>query len=468
MGEGSRWVNGTLASALLLLSIAGCEDVAVWDDGRHWDDPEIAGEPVPAYKFLDLAVSGDGTAMAVWTRGEALTTNEDVHASRYAPDSGWQAAEPLELREGAALFPSVAMDDEGRALVVWHQKDGARLDIWSNYFVPETGWFGPELLEDDDADSARRPQVAMNAKGTALAVWYQSDGTQEHIWANRFTPGSGWGRANRISEPIEPGDARRPHVAIDAGGSATAVWQQCYANCQSDDLNELRWDVWTNRFESDAGWVRARRLTPGNMGSAVRPEIATNASGSAVAVWQASDAETGRFDVWSAHYGATQGWTAAKPIAVEEAGDATRPQVAMSPDGIATVVWQFDGARGEIRASRSSTADEWTEPEAIGPDDTVQATRPRIAADRKGSAVVVWIQTDRAQPSVWSNRFAGDLGWGAPEPIETEHGDRVWEPQIGMHPEGEGLSIWSQRLRTNDQLWSRRLAWDQPPDEPDG
>ena len=71
------------------------------------------------------------------------------------------------------------------------------------------GWGLPELIETDDADDADNPQVAIDANGNALAVWYQDDGMRTNIWSNRYTAGSGWGMAELIETGRPPLRAQR-------------------------------------------------------------------------------------------------------------------------------------------------------------------------------------------------------------------------------------------------------------------
>ena len=47
-------------------------------------------------------------------------------------------------------------------------------------------WGTAALIETDNAGGASTPQIAIDASGNALAVWSQSDGTRDNIWANRF------------------------------------------------------------------------------------------------------------------------------------------------------------------------------------------------------------------------------------------------------------------------------------------
>jgi hypothetical protein len=100
-------------------------------------------------------------------------------------------------------------------------------------------WGSALLIETDNVGDAQRPKIAVDGTGNAIAVWYQSDGTRDNIWANRFDAGSGaWGTAQVIE--TEDGNAQFPHIAVDGSGNALAVWQQ------SDGT---RINIWANRFD---------------------------------------------------------------------------------------------------------------------------------------------------------------------------------------------------------------------------
>jgi hypothetical protein len=47
-------------------------------------------------------------------------------------------------------------------------------------------WQSPQLIETNNAGSAFNAQIAIDGSGNALAVWQQSDGTRDNIWANRY------------------------------------------------------------------------------------------------------------------------------------------------------------------------------------------------------------------------------------------------------------------------------------------
>ena len=130
------------------------------------------------------------------------------------------------------------MDGSGNAVAVWQQWDGTRYNIWSNYYVSGTGWGTAQLIETDNAWSANKPQVAVDASGNAVAVWEQSDSKRWNIWANRYVSGIGWGTAQLI-ETDNAGGTSTPQVAVDGNGNAMAVWYQ---------WDGTRNNIWANRF----------------------------------------------------------------------------------------------------------------------------------------------------------------------------------------------------------------------------
>ncbi len=255
---------------------------------------------------------------------------------------GWQVATLIETdNAGNASWPQIAVDDNGNAIAVWHQSDGTRRNIWANRYVPGTGWGNAELIETDNAGDALYPQTAMDDNGNAIAVWQQSDGTRYNIWANRYVPGTGWGNAELI-ETDNAESASFPQIAVDANGNAIAVWHQ------SDGTRD---NIWANRYVPGTGWGNAKLIETDSTGSALNPQIAVDANGNAIAVWDQSDGT--RRNIWANHYLPGFGWGTAELIETDNAGDAASPQIAVDANGNAIAVWyQSDGTRDNIWANR--------------------------------------------------------------------------------------------------------------------
>ena len=160
------------------------------------------------------------------------------------------------------------MDGNGNAIAVWPQSDGLRNNIWANRYTVGTGWGTPTLIETDNAGSASIPRIAMDTAGNAIAVWQQSDGVQDNIWANRYTVGIGWGTATLI-ETDNSGPAGGPQIIMDGNGNAIAVWSQTDGTrCTNPCYNIL-----ANRYTAGSGWGVATLIETDNGGPALYPQI---------------------------------------------------------------------------------------------------------------------------------------------------------------------------------------------------
>ena len=209
----------------------------------------------------------------------------DYNWSFTTEDGDWGTPELIETdNAGTAEVPQIAFDSSGNAIAVWTQSDGTRENIWANRFNGAS-WGTAELLETNNAGTADQPQIAFDSSGNAIAVWYQSDGTRDNIWANRFN-GTSWGTAE-VLETDNAGDAFNSQIAFDSSGNAIAVWYQ------NDGTRE---NIWANRFNGTS-WGTAELLETDNAGDAFTPQIAFDSSGSAFAVWMQNDGT--RFNIWA-------------------------------------------------------------------------------------------------------------------------------------------------------------------------
>ncbi|MCH6583386.1 MAG: hypothetical protein IH808_10290, partial [Proteobacteria bacterium] len=128
--------------------------------------------------------------------------------------------------------------------------DGTTNSIWANHYTPSSGWGNASMIETGRG-LAYAPQLAMNTSGNAVAVWVQKDGMAYSIWANRYTAGSGWGNASMIETGA--GSAAVPQVVMDANGNAVAVWEQ------HNGTTSTIYSIWANHSWLD---LAGRNLPP--------------------------------------------------------------------------------------------------------------------------------------------------------------------------------------------------------------
>jgi len=102
--------------------------------------------------------------------------------------------------------------------------------------------------------------------------------------------GPQWGTPKLMEN--RPADAIRPQIAIDAMGNAIAVWLE---------RGSSQWSVHTARYTSTEGWGPSERIDQATY-VIQTPDLAVSASGKAAAVWgQRSDGRSGQ-RIWANQY----------------------------------------------------------------------------------------------------------------------------------------------------------------------
>ena len=218
--------------------------------------------------------------------------------------------------------PKIAMDGSGNAVLVGVEvlqgelTGGTQAEISSWHYDSDEGWLAGRLNLgepfnpfEEGADGIPYPQIAMDASGSAIAVWIQSEidrPSRIRLYANHYVLGSGWGEAELISlDPVEAFYGgrffRNPAIAMDGAGRAIAVWSEASVNIDEwfNLFKDGPYNLYTNRYVPGNGWEGAQ-LIESNEETAAHPQIAMNAGGVAIAIWeQGSDIYTNRYVIGS-------------------------------------------------------------------------------------------------------------------------------------------------------------------------
>jgi hypothetical protein len=439
----------------LLLVLVCCQSVEEPFDKR-WGEPESIETGPAGVQRAQIAIDAMGNAIAVWDQTDRATgpvdDSEDIWSNRCNTEGQWGTAELLESHEPEnSLEAQIAVDGEGNAVVAFRQSDGEYFRIWAVRYTPRDGWDDPERIQSDVVGDAGRIQIAADAPGNAVVVWQQVVADEDErlvIWSNRFTVGTGWGVASLVE--TDANDLVAPQVAMDDNGNAIAVWER------SDGA---RSSVWSKRQTPTGEWLELQNVETDDSGNAFLPQVAADAEGNAIAVWQQQTDGT-RFDIWSNLYRASpRHWGDAERIEHEDSGNAEKPQIAMDGNGNALAVWVLSGGeRAGIWSNRYVANAGWGAAAPIGPTGLGSARSPQVTSNLDGDAVAVWVQFDGVTDSVWSNRYTASGGWGRSEAIKSEDPRRANGPQVAVDFAGDAVAIWSQ----GGNLWSNRLATPAP------
>ena len=396
-------------------------------------------------RYVEVAVDSSGNAMAVWRQTDGIRYN--IWANHYVVGTGWGTATLIENDNiGSAFYPKVAIDDSGNAIAVWYQEDGMRTNIWANRYVVGFGWGTATLIETDDFGFALYPEVAVDGSGNAIVVWHQDDGSRYNIWANHFVIGLGWSTATLI-ETDNAGNALQPEVAIDSSGNAIAVWYQ-------DD--GTRYNILANRYVVGTGWGIATLIETDNTGEAYYPQVAFDASGNAIAVWHQDDGT--RYNVWANRYVVGTGWGTPTLIETENTDAYPPQIAVCSSGTATAVWYQDDGTHLSIWANRYIIGTGWNTASLIETDDAGDARYPEVAVDDNGNAIAVWRQDDGTLLNIWVNHYIEGTGWGTATLLETENAGSAYYPKVVVDGNGNAIAVWYQDdgMRTN--IWANRYV----------
>lgn len=412
---------------------------------RHWGAAQRIGMDDDA-GGARIAVDSMGNAMAVWSQSDGARAS--IWASRYVAGSGWEAPQLIETDDaGDAGDPEIGMDAAGNAVAVWQQSDGTRINIWSTRYEAGKGWGTAQLIETSgDVWGAK---VALDAAGNAVAVWVAHDGFRPNMWASRYEAGAGWGAAQLIENNNTDG-VTDPHIGIDAAGNAIAIWAQNYNG------------IYVNRYETGAGWGTAQRIDGSD--KTLYAQITVHADGNAFAVWVQLNAtcSTGAcHKIWANRYTKGAGWGTAEIIQSNAADSAYSTQVAADAAGNALAVWQqwsdTSTPNSSIWSCRYTAGSGWGAAQRIYADSSGSAHFPSLAMNAAGDAAVAWARNANGRNYIWASVRTAGKGWGAAQQIEPE-GDSNYSqyPCTAVDPAGNALAVWQRGNIGLYNIWAAR------------
>ena len=150
-------------------------------------------------------------------------------------------------------------------------------------------------------------------------------------------------------------------------------------------------------------------------------------------------------------------WGTASIFKTDNSADAFNTQIAFDASGNALAVWQqSDRTRTNIWANRfTATTNSWGTATLIETDNAGSARSPKLAYDIGGNALAVWHQSDGTRFNIWANRFTADTSsLGNAALIETDNAGGAFSPQIAFDASGNALAVWRQSDGTRLNIWA--------------
>lgn len=377
----------------------------------------------------DVAVAPDGTATVVWSsRGGG--GGFSVFARRIAADGTPEAVRELSAPGQDALAPQVAVAPDGTATVVWIRSNGADFQVQARGIGPDGSLDAGAKNLSGSGQDADAPQVAVAPDGTATVVWQRFNGSNYLVQAKRIDP-DGTSEAPALTLSEAKGDAVEPQVAVAPDGIATVVWSRFDG---SDSIVQGR------RVDALGGLGTTENLS-GSGESAIQPQVALDAQGAATVVWTRFDGSNWivqgqRIDAAGVRQGGVVGLSAAGANAAE-------PELAIDPQGVATVVWtRLAGSDSSVQARRlGPTGAPIGTPVTLSPSG--DAADPRLAIAPEGAATVLWSRFDGSGWRVQRRDFGVGGTLGAVETLSTA-GRSAGDPALAWGDDGTLAMTWKR------------------------
>lgn len=446
----SAEVSATLSEALLISTVTD-SNVRITRAGGavpgswNYDAASYKVSFVPT-QALDVLASYTVTAGTGLKDLAGNSLAEEKSWSFRTADGRWDAPHQFDTATAVSINAVTALDGQGNAVVVWSsQAAGGAYEIRTAVQSTGAGWSNVSTLSTPGTYDALFPQIRFDSQGNGLAIWTQSDQADAEVWSSRFLKGTGWQTPTRVESGLDAG--YRPSLAVDAGGSAFAVWPKRIAPGQYSNR-----DIWAARFTSAGGWQAPVRLggsaNIGTYDQADQPQVAVDAAGNAYVLWvqTASDAP-----VWVARYQVGSGWQPAVSLGAARLGDPYAPRLAISGSGQVIALWNSHVyAGGPYRfdlwwSTLATPGGSWTLPAQLENDDAGNAMGQALVADSAGNFHAIWQQfASEYQGDLVHRRYTPGSGWNTVTTISTTNGtyyqNRV--PSLVADRNGNLMALW--------------------------
>ncbi len=408
-----------------------------------------------------VAMGNSGNAVITWAQSDGA--NDQIFISEYRNDT-WTF--PTALSDNIspngenATVPRVAMDDNGNTIVVWQQDVSTIPQI----FISEKrdgAWSFPSGLTDNispDTQNAVFPQVAMDNRGNAVITWLQFDGANDQVFMSEYRNDS-WKHPSGVTDNISPDTftAYSPYIAMDTNGNSIITWTQDSGAEIRAYKSEYRIGSWTSDWIHPIN-LASDNISPLGTGAISDLSVAMNDAGDAFIVWYQSN--TFNFQIFMSQY-RNGSWKHPSDLNDNislDGQDATLPQVAMDNSGNAIIAWQqSDGANNQIFMSEYRNGS-WKHPSSltdnISPDGQ-NAYLPRVAMDNSGNAIISWLQSDGTNAQVFMSEYRNG-SWKHPSALTdniSPDGENAYTPDIAMDDNGNAIIVWRQSYGSTKQVY---------------
>ena len=388
---------------------------------------KVNPDAIPPEWYPSLAMNSKGDAILTYDFTNSGSVYTDIYA-RFYLNGVWTDGTVIDQPSNDRRGPVAAISDNGSAIVVWSQSDGAHYALYGSEYYPSFGWTSPHQLSSS-YNSPVLASLKMNGRGNASLVW--SEPANPVIKDRLYSPEQGWQNEVTLSTTTS---GYLPVTGIDANGDVLTVW------FDGSSVTHLTY----SRYVPGNGWIMPIMINQNNQ----HPNslsMAMNSKGEAVIAYVNSTLGGDH----SVNVTSFRGSTWSSTTCLTKVGDykIISPNVDINDQGQAMVVWT--GANNTNQHVLYSTyVSAWSSVALLAQGD--QSNNAKVALNSQGEGTVIWTQ------GMTTHVFAANVHGGtvsAPQQLDTISAGWT-QPEISVARDGQGDVMAIFWKMNDDSFWA--------------
>ncbi len=406
----------------VLLFLAGCNGGSNNGQSPQVMSPLGWDTPVPFFQsggYSRTAMDNQGNIIIVTWHYNSNNSHYEIIRDEYRNNT-WSG--PVVISSipsqpySSAYRPSVTMDNNGNAIIVWEQWLSNSLIITE---YRNGVWSTPRIFNNLNNISGRH-SVAMNDQGYAVIAWESNNTIYNSEYINGF-----WSGPMQISAANK--DVNDPIVKINDIGNGIIVWSE--DNFMSIASSELVQGVWS---------------VPNTIGSTgnniTTPDLGMDSNGNAIVVWEKS-VGTGLRQIYKNEFN-NNTWSGEQSVSTSGVF-VINSDLALSANGNAVITWQQTNNNVYQIYQTSYTNGNWDTPMPVSLAG-IRSINPYIKMDSNGDAILVWNEDNGTNMQVmmsqliggsWTNNSYFTISGNSLNPVVFD---------IDMNSSGNAIFVWGQ------------------------
>ncbi|WP_035247523.1 DUF7948 domain-containing protein, partial [Desulfogranum mediterraneum] len=397
-------------------------------------------------------IAQDTTLLLSSASGNAISISDDAGANDVEVTlSATNGTLSLNLGTNEALVNTttggiqssadIAYTGDGSSVVVWQHDTGTGFDIYAQRVDSIGNTVGSEILVSQAAYDEQTPHVAMDASGNFVVVWKSLSQDKSGTWGvyGRHYDSSGTPLNTEFQvNTLTTGDQTRPDLAMNASGEFVVVWE----GNGTGDADGIFFQRYNSDGVAQGGETLANTFTSGKqiIGSAGMDD-----AGNVVIVWQSYEqVSANTYTPYGQRFDASGNKVGTEFRINQSYTGGFVQSVDMNSSGQFVVVWQ--GTNDIWGRSYDATG------ASLGGDFLVADntgngvyTAPRVAVDASGDFAVSWtVPDDGDGTGVFVREFDST---GTPTSVVTQVSESITGSQtngdIAVNPTGGYAVVYS-------------------------